>query len=364
MTGLLYDADCLAHDNGSMLADRHAEEWISVAHVEAPERISRCFQVLERSGRLDVLQRLDNCLASEEILHLVHSEALVARIKAASSGDQVESIGLDARAGPASWRPALKAVGGAVSAVDAVMAGAVDNAYVLVRPPGHHATATGAMGFCLFNNVAVACRHAQARYGVGRVAIIDWDVHHGNGTQEIFYEDPSVLFISIHQAGLFPKDSGSLEECGAGSGEGFNINIPLRAGAGDKGYALVFESIVEPAVRKFSPNLVLISAGQDASAEDPLGRMSLTTEGFREMATRVRTLALDLCGGRMVAVQEGGYSLDHLPFCTLAVIEAMAGLEPLLKVDPLAPDVPTRLQEFEEECVLAARNAHSRWWRL
>jgi acetoin utilization deacetylase AcuC-like enzyme len=362
LTGLVYDAECLDHDNGSMILNPRARDWISVPHSESPERISRTYQVLERSGRLAKLGRLECPLVDEATLRLVHSPAMVENLKAACSGDELVWVGPEARVGPKSWRPALKAAGGAVAALDAVLSGALDNVYVLVRPPGHHASATVPMGFCLFNNVAIACRHAQQRRGVEKVAIVDWDVHHGNGTQAIFYEDPQVLFISLHQDGLYPLDTGTLRELGSGRGEGFNVNVPLPAGSSNLGYAAAFESVVEPIVRQFSPDLILVSAGQDASGADPLGRMSLTTEGFRDMATRLTALAQDVCDGRLIAVQEGGYSPDHLPYCTLAIIEAMAGLEPALAGDPLEMDVPAKLQSSEVEAVRAAREAHGAYW--
>lgn len=299
-----------------------------------------------------------------DTLRLVHAPDLIDRIEKACAGNELVWVGPEARAGRKSWKPALKAAGGAVRAVDAVLAGEVGNAYVLVRPPGHHASATVPMGFCLFNNVAIACRHAQKRRGVDKVAIVDWDVHHGNGTQAIFYEDSQVLFISLHQDHLYPVDTGSVAEMGNGAGEGATVNIPMPAGSGDRGYALAFDSIVEPLIRRFRPDLILASAGQDASAADPLGRMSVTTEGFRYMASHVTLLAGDVCDGRLVAVQEGGYSPDHMPYCTLAIIEAMAGLEPTLLGDPLELDVPIELQDSEVRAVNAAREAHRSRWDL
>jgi acetoin utilization deacetylase AcuC-like enzyme len=336
-----------------MILDPRARDWIPAPHSESPERIRRTFEVLERSGRLAALERLDCPGAGMDTLRLVHLPAYIDRIKTACAGEELVWVGPEARAGPRSWTPALKAAGGAVRAVDAVLAGEVGNAYVLTRPPGHHASATVPMGFCLFNNVAIACRHAQKRHGVEKVAIVDWDVHHGNGTQAIFYEDSTVLFISLHQDHLYPVDTGTLAETGSGAGVGATVNIPLPAGSGDRGYALSFDSIVEPLIRRFGPDLILVSAGQDASAA-----------GFRHMASSVTSLADELCGGRLVALQEGGYSPDHLPYCTLAIIEAMAGLEPALPGDPLELDVPAALQDSEVRAVDAARDAHRKHWKL
>ena len=354
-TGLAYDEECLLHDNGSMLLDRIARPWLDVPHAECPERVARTYQVLERSGRLAQLARVECPLADIADLRLVHDMPTIERVKAACEGDEIVWVGPDARAGRASWRPALRAAGGSMRAVDDVMAGRIRNAYALVRPPGHHASGSVPMGFCLFNNVAIAARHAQRRHGVERVAIVDWDVHHGNGTQAIFYEDPTVLFVSMQQDGLYPRDTGTLAERGAGPGEGFNINIPMPAGSSDHGYRLAFERVVLPAVERFRPELILVSAGQDPSGADPLGRMSLTTEGFRAMSAMITEAAGALCGGRLVMLQEGGYSIDHMPFCTLAIIEAMAGLEPALKGEPLELDGPNHLQEVEEAAVEAAR---------
>jgi acetoin utilization deacetylase AcuC-like enzyme len=347
-----------------MILDPRAQDWIHVPHSEAPQRLTRTYEVLKRSGQLEKLDLLDCPEADADTLGLVHSPSLIERIKEVCSGSELAWVGPEARAGPKSWVPALKAAGGAVRAVDAVLSGEVGNAYALVRPPGHHASATVPMGFCLFNNVAIACRHAQRRHGVEKVAIVDWDVHHGNGTQSVFYEDPQVLFISLHQDHLYPADTGGQAEVGGGPGEGFNVNIPLPAGSGDRGYAVAFDSVVEPLIGRFRPDLILVSAGQDASAADPLGRMSLTTEGFRHMASRVVSLAGEVCSRRLVAVQEGGYSLDHLPYCTLAIIEAMAGLKPALEGDPLEMDVPLELQDSELRAVNAAREAHRARWKL
>jgi acetoin utilization deacetylase AcuC-like enzyme len=336
------------HDNGSMLVDEQAQRWLEVPHSERPERLTRTYQLLERSGVLDALARVPAREATIPELELVHSSRLIEAVQAASARGGLEWVGPEARTSAGTWKAALLAVGGLLEAVDRVAAGALDNAFVCCRPPGHHASADRAMGFCLFNAVAVAARHLR-----GRVAIVDWDVHHGNGTQEIFYEDPSVLFVSLHQDDLYPKGSGTLEQRGDGS----NVNIPLPAGTGDVGYRCAFERVVAPTLRRFRPTFILVSAGQDAAASDTHGRMSVTTEGFRAMARETKLLAEELCGGRVVAFLEGGYSLDHLPLCTLAVIEALGGLTPSWDRDPLELDVPTHLADETKRAVDAARRA-------
>jgi acetoin utilization deacetylase AcuC-like enzyme len=181
------------------------------------------------------------------------------------------------------------------------------------------------MGFCFLNNVAIAARYARDRHGLARVAILDWDVHHGNGTQAIFDDDPTVLFVSLHQEDWYPTGSGAVDQVGAGAGEGFTINLPLPAGTGDAGYLAALDRVVLPALRRFAPELILVSAGQDPSALDPLARMAVSAAGFRELATRLAALADELCGGRLVACHEGGYSQGYAPVCTWAVIEGLSG---------------------------------------
>jgi acetoin utilization deacetylase AcuC-like enzyme len=337
---LVYDERCLLHDNGSMLLEPRAQEWLSVAHAESPERLSRTMQVLERSGATARLHRLPARAAEEGDLLLVHTPTHVSAIREACDSGVHKRVGPEARVGQGSWLAALLSAGGALAAVDWILEEDGRRAYVLTRPPGHHASADQAMGFCLFNNIAIAAVHAQRRHGLGRVAIVDWDVHHGNGTQDVFYGDPSVLFVSIHQRRLYPSDSGLEEETGSGEALGCTVNAPLPAGSGDADYLRTFDSIVLPALRAFRPELVLVSAGQDPAASDPLGRMSLTAGGFRAMMRRLCTFAEESCGDRLVALQEGGYSLDHMPFCTLAVIEELAGLTPSLPHDPMELDVP------------------------
>ncbi|MCC6754740.1 MAG: class II histone deacetylase [Solirubrobacterales bacterium] len=354
-TGFCWDARCLSHDNGSMILDKKAQGWIDVAHVERPERLVLIRQVLERSGVLEKLVAIPAREATEEEIGLVHPAAMIEAIREGSKAD-LTWVGPEARCGRGSWEPALLAVGGLIECVNAVIDGKVKNAYASLRPPGHHSSADTPMGFCLFNPVAIGARQAQRR-GLEKVAILDWDVHHGNGTHDIFYADRSVLFISIHQDGLYPGGYGRLDQVGRGEGEGYTVNIPMPPGSGDAGYLAAFERVIGPALRDFEPDFILISAGQDPAAADPLGRMSVTASGFRQMAGFIRRLADELCEGRLVMFQEGGYSLDHLPICTLAAVEGMAGFEPSFTADPMELDVPTELGRPESAAVDAAVTA-------
>jgi acetoin utilization deacetylase AcuC-like enzyme len=222
-------------------------------------------------------------------------------------------------------RIARFSTGGVMAAVDAVMTGTVRQAYALVRPPGHHAMAHEGMGFCIFNNVVIAARHARAIHGVQRIAVVDWDVHHGNGTQSAFYEQPDELFVSIHQDSLYPHGWGAVDQIGAGAGEGRTVNVPLPAGSGNAAYRATFERVVVPVIEEFAPDLIIVSAGQDASAFDPLARMTLTTSAYRAMAGIMLDLAARLCDGRLVVAQEGGYAPHYAPYCSASIAETLTG---------------------------------------
>jgi acetoin utilization deacetylase AcuC-like enzyme len=349
-TGLVYDERCVAHDPPGGDPPGQLPPWAAVPAFERPERLTLTRRAFEGSGVLGSVVELAPRFATADELLLAHSEEHVLRVlEAAASGERVE-LGEEAWTGPGTHDALLLAAGGTLTAVEAVLDRTVDNAFAVLRPPGHHAGRDLAMGFCLVNNVAIAARWAQRVRGVERVAIVDWDVHHGNGTEAIFLGDASVLTVSLHQDGLYPPDSGGLDATAPGD----TVNVPLPAGTGDAGYALAFDSVVAPAVRAFRPDLLLVAAGQDTSATDPLGRMAITVPGFRSLAERAVALAEELCGGRLVAVLEGGYSLLHLPLANLAILEGLAGLPPSFAHDPTGIDVSGGLRDAERDAVAAA----------
>jgi acetoin utilization deacetylase AcuC-like enzyme len=327
-TGFIFDARFLEHDTGLALISAQVPPdsvWEPQPHAASPHLVARAYRLLDRTGVLGQLHQIPARLAGIEDLERVHTPEHVRHVRAVSLAGGGEA-GEFAPASPVTYEVALLAAGGALAAVDAVMAGQVRNVYGLLRPPGHHATPDLAMGFCYFNNVAIAARYAQARYGIERVAILDWDVHHGNGTEAAFVEDPSVLFVSLHQDDWYPVGSGAVDDAGRGPGEGFTINVPLPAGTGDAGYLSALERVVMPAIRNFAPQLLLVSAGQDPSAFDPLARMAMSADGFRQMAAAMAALADEVCDGRLVALHEGGYSQGYAPVCTWGVVEGLSGI--------------------------------------
>jgi acetoin utilization deacetylase AcuC-like enzyme len=272
------------------------------------------------------MERVDPRPATEDELCRFHTREYVARIRAESAAWGGDGGDGATPFGRGSYEVAALSAGGVIAAVDAVLDGTVDNAYVLNRPPGHHALADMGMGFCLFGNAAVAAMHARQARGLERVAIVDWDVHHGNGTQAAFYGDPTVLTISLHQDSNFPPGSGTLEENGEGAGAGYNLNLPLPPGSGTGCYEAAFERVVVPALERFRPDLIIVASGFDASAMDPLGRMMLTPGSYGRLTRMLMDAADRLCGGRLVIEHEGGYSEELVPFCALAIVEALSGI--------------------------------------
>jgi acetoin utilization deacetylase AcuC-like enzyme len=325
-TGLVAHERYFWHDPGSGAGFSAANDYAQPdAHPESPDTKRRLLSLIEVSGLGDALLPIRPRLARFEELTAFHTERYVEEVRRVSAGSG-GSVGESATIGHGSFEIAQLAVGGCLEAVDAVVGGHAANAYALVRPPGHHAEPDRGRGYCVFGNAVLAVRHAQRVHQLARIAVVDWDVHHGNGTELAFLDDPGVLTISVHQDRCYPVDSGQAEVTGRGPATHTNLNIPLPAGSGHGAYLAAFERAVVPALERFRPELIVIASGLDANAMDPIGRMLATSETFRLMARRVCEAAAALCGGRIVATHEGGYSNAYVPFCGLAVLEEFAGI--------------------------------------
>jgi acetoin utilization deacetylase AcuC-like enzyme len=322
-------------------------------HLESPESKARFASLVEVSGLSASLERLAIEPVTEEDLLRVHTAAHVERMRTESASTHGGDAG-DGYSpfGPGSYEIALLAAGGTTAAVAAVMAGEVRNAYALVRPPGHHAVRETGMGFCMFSNIGIAVQRARVAQPDLRVAVVDYDVHHGNGTQGIYYDDPNTLTISLHQEQLFPVESGFVAEQGAGDGLGYCINIPLYAGSGNGTYVAAFEQVVVPALRAFRPDLIMVASGFDAASMDPLGSMTVTSTGYSAMTRLLVEVADEVCEGRLVMSHEGGYSPVYVPYCGLAVLEAMSGIDsgvvdPFIHLLPFPAQVAPRPFQLE-----------------
>ena len=320
--GYVYDPIYLKHDTGG--------------HPEKAQRLEAIISHLEQTGLKQQLLPIKPRVATTEEISLVHGKQYISYIQevAKNGGGWLD---VDTVMSPNSYDAALYAAGGVIRATEAVMDGEVGSAFALVRPPGHHATATQAQGFCLFNNIAIGAKYALNKYKLQRIAIIDFDVHHGNGTQETFYDDPQVLYISTHQYPLYPG-TGRIEETGSGGGKGATVNIPLSPGSGDAEYLEVFDQIIVPIARRFSPQLILVSAGYDAHWSDGLAMMEVSVTGFARMVGIIKGLADELCSGRLALTLEGGYPLDALAASVKATFDVLLGNTKI--EDPLGQPQP------------------------
>ncbi|NJC13031.1 acetoin utilization deacetylase AcuC-like enzyme [Micromonospora profundi] len=347
-TGYVFHPEYLWHDTGTSagLLPAHPTAGIQPAvHIENPEAKRRAHELIHASGLLAELVVIEPRRATVTELLRVHTGEHLQHIKAQSElrggGDAGDGF---SPVGHGSYDIARLAAGGLIELVTAVAQGDITNGYALTRPPGHHATADSGIGFCLFNAIAIAARHAQAELGLARIAVVDWDAHHGNGTQSIFYTDPTVLTISLHQAGCFPPDSGWTHENGAGDGLGYALNLPLPPGSGHAAYLHAMTEVVLPALDRFAPDLILLANGFDAGVFDPMARQMLTSASYREMTRLLTDAAGRLCHGRLVAAHEGGYSPFYTPYCVLAFLEELAGTTTHV-TDPLAAVVASYAAE-------------------
>jgi acetoin utilization deacetylase AcuC-like enzyme len=377
-SGLVYDEHFLAHDTGVeslVMTNNGSFELSPEPHPSSVTIIRRTKEFLDGSGLTARMHPVSARAATEEELMTYHTYEYISGIRACAEKGMVGpfsapwgEIDEDTVLNPGSFNAALYAAGGALNAIQSVMDGTVKNAYALLRPPGHHATRNRALGFCIFNNVVLAAQYAKKVFGLERIMIVDWDVHHGNGTQDAFYQDPGVLFVSLHQQDWFPPLGGELDQVGKNEGCGYTVNIPLPAGTGDRGYRAAFEQIILPIGELYRPQLILVSAGQDACWLDPLAQMMMTMDGYRTLTTLVTDLAERVCEGRLVLFQEGGYSTSYVPYCTAAAIEALLGVQ-LGIIDLYASSnelarSQTIYSQDTQQALLAAKTWHQHWWNI
>jgi acetoin utilization deacetylase AcuC-like enzyme len=337
------DLRFLSHDPGAF-------------HVESPKRLEVTYAMLDSVDMSGRVQTIPSRRADPEEICLIHTVDYFKRV-ARTSGKTFCSLDPDTATSPGSYEAAMVAAGSVCGAISMVLAGTIESAFALVRPPGHHAITNRAMGFCVFNNVAIGARYAQKRCGLERILVVDWDLHHGNGTQQAFEDDPGVLYFSTHQYPFYPG-SGSLQEIGCGRGRGFTMNVPLPPGQGDAEYLTVFKDILMPVALEYGPELVLVSAGFDIHRNDPLGGMLVTEQGFAALTRCILEIARATCGGKVVMALEGGYDLKGLQDSVKAVLLEMTGAT----TSSIGEERPGRNSEIGP-ILKSMRRIHGSFWK-
>lgn len=336
------------------------------AHPESPHRLSALERALQKNNLHDSLTHLLPRAATENDLVTIHDAAYVEELERTSkiAADTQKLIqprpDTDTWISPRSYDTAKLAAGAGLVAVDTLASGDSDSAFVAIRPPGHHALANRAYGFCLFNNVAVAARYAQQKMGLKRVLIIDWDVHHGNGTQDLFYNDPSVCFASFHQYPLWPADCGWFTEDGVGAGRGYNVNIPLPSGTGDRGYLRAWDNVLAPIAQEYQPQLIIVSAGYDAHQFDPLGQQQVTDAGYVLLSQRLQQMSVST-GAKVACFLEGGYNTKTMSESAATTMRVLSGAaDGASKVQAESRD---RNEGLVDQQIEAVRQHYGRYWR-
>ena len=336
------------------------------SHVESPDRLTSIYSGLAEYEKMDCFTFPELETAEHRHLQLVHTPEHVRQI-AETAGQGFVSLDPDTGASSMSYEAAALAAGSVIQGARMVVNGEVDNAFALVRPPGHHAEADRAMGFCLFNNVAVAAAYAMEELGLERVMIVDWDLHHGNGTQHSFYDTDQVLYFSTHMYPYYPG-SGALEELGSGRGAGYTVNVPLSGGVNDRAYAAIFNDILSPIARQYQPETIMVSAGYDIYVGDPLGTMAVTAAGFAYLTRVLKGLAEELCDGKLLLTLEGGYNLEGLREGVLATLGELGGVELLPEiagqVDSLGDASFGNSGGMSAESLTMLRKAYAKHWQI
>jgi acetoin utilization deacetylase AcuC-like enzyme len=329
-------------------------------HPESPERLIAIYKMLEETGMKDRFESVNPRAATREELEMIHSPAYIDLV-ASTAGKRYYRLDMDTSTCAKSYEAALWAAGGLLELIKAVMEGKLKNGFALVRPPGHHAERDRAMGFCLFNNVAIGAKYAIQNFSLQKVMIVDWDVHHGNGTQNSFYEDPQVLYFSTHRYGFFYPGTGAVTEVGKGKGEGFNINVPLSTRTGDAEYGNIFKKILKPIALEYKPQLILVSAGFDTHCDDPLGGMEVTEKGYSRMTQILMGIADFTAQGKMVITLEGGYDVAGQSRSVKAVLKELAQDSPLDKEELIEKEKANypRIERF----LLQLKEIQGRYWK-
>ena len=345
---------------GIVKDSRYLEHMMDPGHPESPERLRAIYQMLEEEEMKGQFEAVKPRAATREELEMIHTPAYIDLI-ASTAGKPYFRLDGDTSTCAKSYEAALVAAGGFLELIKAIMEGKLNNGFAFVRPPGHHAERDRAMGFCLFNNVAIGARYAIQNFSLQKILIVDWDVHHGNGTQNSFYEDPSVLYFSTHRYGFFYPGTGGPTEVGKGKGEGFTVNVPLSTQWGDADYGNIFQKILKPIALEYQPQLILVSAGFDIHYDDPLGGMEVTEKGFARMTQILMEIAEATAQGKLAITLEGGYDVAGQKRSVKAVLKELAQLSPLDKRDLLEKEEANTSRT--ERFILQLKEIQKRYWK-
>ena len=345
---------------GIVKDDRYLDHVMDPGHPESPERLRVIYKMLEENEMKGLFEMVKPRAATQEELEMTHASSYINMV-ASTAGKPYYRLDMDTSTCGKSYEAALWAAGGLLELIKAVMEAKLNNGFALVRPPGHHAERDRAMGFCLFNNVAIGAHFAIKNFSLQKILIVDWDVHHGNGTQNAFYEDPRVLYFSTHRYGFFYPGTGAATEVGKGKGEGFNVNVPLSTGGSDADYGNIFEKILKPIALEYQPQLVLVSAGFDIHYDDPLGGMEVTEKGFARMTQILMEIAEATAQGKLAITLEGGYDVYGESRSVKAVLKELAQASALEKKDLLEKEKASypRIERF----ILQLKEIQKRYWK-
>jgi len=345
---------------GIVKDQRYLEHVMDLGHPESPERLKVMYQMLEEREMKGLFESVTPRAATREELEMNHTPKYIDLI-ASTAGKPYYRLDMDTSTCAKSYEAALFAAGGLLELIKAVMEGKLNNGFAMVRPPGHHAERDRAMGFCLFNNVAIGAYHALKNFSLEKILVVDWDVHHGNGTQNSFYEDSRVLYFSTHRYGFFYPGTGAATEVGKEKGEGFNVNVPLSTGGSDSDYGNIFEKILKPIALEYRPQLVLVSAGFDTHRDDPLGGMEVTEKGFARMTQILMEIADTTAQGKLAITLEGGYDVSGQSRSVKAVLKELARVSPLDKKEMLEKekDNSSRIERFINQL----KEIQKRYWK-